>query len=127
MSDQIRFKDPQQEWKLINAWFVKQVNFQALFEPRELVKPDGTGQDAEKEALAADDACIHAKEEKMKGKNWVSRGRGRGRGCRDGEGGTENRKGRLMLKKKKLRHFEKEWVPELLPCFGDPTSPHKLD
>lgn len=55
-SDQIRFKDPQQEWKLINAWFVKQVNFQAVFEPRELVKPDGTGQDAEKKALTHDRA-----------------------------------------------------------------------
>ncbi|KAI0382135.1 cytochrome P450 [Hypomontagnella monticulosa] len=35
----IRFKDPRQEWKLVNAWFVKQNNFQAMFELRDLVKP----------------------------------------------------------------------------------------
>ncbi|KAI6088688.1 cytochrome P450 [Hypoxylon rubiginosum] len=35
----IRFKDPSQEWKLVNAWFVKQNNFQAMFEVRDLVKP----------------------------------------------------------------------------------------
>ncbi|KAI2621967.1 cytochrome P450 [Hypomontagnella submonticulosa] len=35
----IRFKDPRQEWKLVNAWFVKQQNFQAMFELRDLVKP----------------------------------------------------------------------------------------
>lgn len=39
---QIRFKDPSQEWKLVNAWFVKQQNFQAMFEVRDLVKPAGS-------------------------------------------------------------------------------------
>ncbi|KAI2468372.1 cytochrome P450 [Annulohypoxylon bovei var. microspora] len=43
----IRFKDPNQEWKLVNAWFVKQQNFQAMFEVRDLVKP------ADSEKLAA--------------------------------------------------------------------------
>ncbi|RYP45316.1 hypothetical protein DL769_011471 [Monosporascus sp. CRB-8-3] len=37
---EIRFKDPSQEWKLVNAWFVKQLNFQTLFEVRDLVQPD---------------------------------------------------------------------------------------
>ncbi|KAI1416535.1 cytochrome P450 [Hypoxylon sp. FL1857] len=36
----IRFKNPRQEWKLVNAWFVKQNNFHAMFEVRDLVKPD---------------------------------------------------------------------------------------
>ncbi|KAI0899239.1 cytochrome P450 [Annulohypoxylon nitens] len=36
----IRFKDPNQEWKLVNAWFVKQSNFQTMFELRDLVKPE---------------------------------------------------------------------------------------
>ncbi|KAI1496679.1 cytochrome P450 [Biscogniauxia marginata] len=36
---EIRFKDPSQEWKLVNAWFVKQQNFEALFELRDLVQP----------------------------------------------------------------------------------------
>ncbi|KAI0888019.1 cytochrome P450 [Annulohypoxylon maeteangense] len=44
----IRFKDPNQEWKLINAWFVKQSNFQTMFELRDLVKPA----DSEKLATA---------------------------------------------------------------------------
>ncbi|KAI2784291.1 cytochrome P450 [Daldinia loculata] len=35
----IQFKDPNQEWKLVNAWFVKQQNFDAMFEVRDLVKP----------------------------------------------------------------------------------------
>ncbi|OTB09526.1 hypothetical protein M426DRAFT_316070 [Hypoxylon sp. CI-4A] len=39
---EIRFKDPSQEWKLVNAWFVKQQNFQAMFELRDLVKPTDT-------------------------------------------------------------------------------------
>ncbi|KAI5917384.1 cytochrome P450 [Camillea tinctor] len=38
---EIRFKDPNQEWKLVNAWFVKQQNFEVLFELRDLVKPEG--------------------------------------------------------------------------------------
>lgn len=37
---QIDFKDPQQEWELVNAWFVKQNNFWAKFKTRELVQPD---------------------------------------------------------------------------------------
>ncbi|KAI0405100.1 cytochrome P450 [Xylaria palmicola] len=36
----IRFKDPSQDWKTVNAWFIKQQNFQIIFERRELVKPD---------------------------------------------------------------------------------------
>jgi hypothetical protein len=39
-SPQIQFKDPKQEWELVNAWFVKQNNFQATFELRDIVKPD---------------------------------------------------------------------------------------
>ncbi|KAI8301211.1 hypothetical protein K4K59_001118 [Colletotrichum sp. SAR11_240] len=35
----IKFKDPNQEWQLINAWFVKQVNFYTMFTPRDIVKP----------------------------------------------------------------------------------------
>ncbi|RWA03461.1 hypothetical protein EKO27_g11647 [Xylaria grammica] len=41
---EIRFKDPGQEWKTVNAWFIKQQNFQTLFERRELVLPDGQGE-----------------------------------------------------------------------------------
>ncbi|RYO91873.1 hypothetical protein DL762_001953 [Monosporascus cannonballus] len=37
---EIRFKDPSQQWKLVNAWFVKQLNFQTLFKVRDLVQPD---------------------------------------------------------------------------------------
>ncbi|RYO73967.1 hypothetical protein DL763_010330 [Monosporascus cannonballus] len=37
---EIRFKDPSQQWKLVNAWFVKQLNFQTLFKVRYLVQPD---------------------------------------------------------------------------------------
>ncbi|KAI1078086.1 cytochrome P450 [Whalleya microplaca] len=37
---EISFKDPSQEWKLVNAWFVKQQNFQAMFEVRDLVMPE---------------------------------------------------------------------------------------
>lgn len=37
---EIRFKDPSQEWKLVNAWFVKQNNFQAMFERRHIVMPE---------------------------------------------------------------------------------------
>ncbi|KAI0602099.1 cytochrome P450 [Biscogniauxia sp. FL1348] len=37
---EIRFKDPSQEWKLVNAWFVKQQNFDVVFELRDLVQPD---------------------------------------------------------------------------------------
>ncbi|KAK8069050.1 cytochrome P450 [Apiospora phragmitis] len=48
---EIRFKDPNEEWKLVNAWFVKQQNFQAMFEPREMVRPEGY--DAEKVAASA--------------------------------------------------------------------------
>ncbi|KAK6207097.1 hypothetical protein LQW54_007526 [Pestalotiopsis sp. IQ-011] len=35
---ELRFKDPNEEWQLVNAWFVKQNNFQAMFEPRVIVK-----------------------------------------------------------------------------------------
>ncbi|KAL2107504.1 hypothetical protein VUR80DRAFT_5138 [Thermomyces stellatus] len=37
---EIKFHDPKKEWKLINAWFVKQVNFRTLFERRELIQPE---------------------------------------------------------------------------------------
>ncbi|KAI0864451.1 cytochrome P450 [Xylaria cubensis] len=37
----IRFKDPSQDWKTVNAWFIKQQNFKTLFERRELILPDG--------------------------------------------------------------------------------------
>ncbi|ERT00228.1 hypothetical protein HMPREF1624_03599 [Sporothrix schenckii ATCC 58251] len=36
---EIDFVDPKQEWKLINAWFVKQTNFWTTFKVRELVQP----------------------------------------------------------------------------------------
>ncbi|KAJ5682896.1 hypothetical protein N7462_006061 [Penicillium macrosclerotiorum] len=36
---EIRLKDPSQEWKLINAWFVKQANFETVFKSRDIVKP----------------------------------------------------------------------------------------
>ncbi|KAI5866275.1 cytochrome P450 [Durotheca rogersii] len=42
---EISFKDPKQEWKLVNAWFVKQHNFHTMFELRDLVKPGQTGKD----------------------------------------------------------------------------------
>ncbi|KAI0112420.1 cytochrome P450 [Nemania sp. FL0031] len=38
---EIRFKDPSQQWKTVNAWFIKQQNFMTLFERRELVLPEG--------------------------------------------------------------------------------------
>ncbi|KAI0816187.1 cytochrome P450 [Xylaria sp. FL0064] len=41
---EIRFKDPSQEWKTVNAWFIKQQNFKTVFERRELVLPDGRGE-----------------------------------------------------------------------------------
>ncbi|KAI2610114.1 cytochrome P450 [Hypoxylon fragiforme] len=44
----ISFKDPNQEWKLINAWFVKQNNFQAIFNLRNMVKPDSGKEPSEK-------------------------------------------------------------------------------
>ena len=37
---QIKFHDPEKEWRLVNAWFVKQEGFQALFEKRALVQPE---------------------------------------------------------------------------------------
>ncbi|OIW25223.1 cytochrome P450-like protein [Coniochaeta ligniaria NRRL 30616] len=36
----IQFKDPRQEWELINSWFVKQKNFTTVFKMRDLVKPE---------------------------------------------------------------------------------------
>jgi hypothetical protein len=36
---QVRFEDPTQEWKLHNAWFVKQLNFNTVFKKREIVQP----------------------------------------------------------------------------------------
>jgi len=37
---EIKFKDPSQEWGLINAWFVKQRNFWTTFELRDLAVPE---------------------------------------------------------------------------------------
>ena len=37
---QIHFEDPNREWTLVNAWFVKQLDFQTLFTRRDLVMPD---------------------------------------------------------------------------------------
>ncbi|KAH7024845.1 pisatin demethylase [Microdochium trichocladiopsis] len=36
---EIEFKDPRVEWELINAWFIKQQNFDVKFHRRELVGP----------------------------------------------------------------------------------------
>ncbi len=40
LGEQIRLKDPSQEWEIVNAWFVKQKNFWTTFELRDLVMPD---------------------------------------------------------------------------------------
>jgi cytochrome P450 len=36
---EVRLEDPAQEWKLHNAWFVKQLNFRTTFRRREIVQP----------------------------------------------------------------------------------------
>ncbi|KAK0641271.1 cytochrome P450-like protein [Cercophora newfieldiana] len=36
---EIEFDDPNQEWEIVNAWFVKQNNFTTRFKLRELVRP----------------------------------------------------------------------------------------
>lgn len=36
---ELEFDDPNQEWEIVNAWFVKQNNFTTRFKLRELVKP----------------------------------------------------------------------------------------
>ncbi|KAK1771867.1 cytochrome P450-like protein [Phialemonium atrogriseum] len=36
---EIQFKDPNQEWELVNAWFVKQNNFTTTFKLRDIVQP----------------------------------------------------------------------------------------
>lgn len=51
---EIRFKDPSQEWKLVNAWFVKQQNFQTVFELRDLVKPDAALENEKAAATATE-------------------------------------------------------------------------
>ncbi|KAM0331407.1 hypothetical protein ACHAQA_003080 [Verticillium albo-atrum] len=38
---EINFQDPNKEWELVNAWFVKQNNFWATFEKRDIVQPEG--------------------------------------------------------------------------------------
>jgi len=38
--EQIELDDPDQEWEIVNAWFVKQKNFRTRFRLRELVMPD---------------------------------------------------------------------------------------
>lgn len=35
----MRLQDPDKEWTLHNAWFVRQLDFNTLFRRRELVKP----------------------------------------------------------------------------------------
>lgn len=47
---QVQFKDPRQEWELVNSWFVKQSNFTTVFNMRDIVKPEG---EPDKEALAS--------------------------------------------------------------------------
>ncbi|KAH6618193.1 cytochrome P450-like protein [Chaetomium sp. MPI-SDFR-AT-0129] len=37
---EIRFDDPNSEWEVVNAWFVKQSNFITRFELRDIVMPD---------------------------------------------------------------------------------------
>jgi hypothetical protein len=37
---QIRLDDPNAEWDIVNAWFVKQHNFITRFSLREIVKPE---------------------------------------------------------------------------------------
>jgi hypothetical protein len=37
---QIQFKDPRQEWELVNSWFVKQKNFTTVFKMRDIVRPE---------------------------------------------------------------------------------------
>lgn len=37
---QITFDDPNSEWEIVNAWFVKQKNFITRFRLRELVRPE---------------------------------------------------------------------------------------
>lgn len=44
MMDQVRFEDSIQEWKLHNAWFVKQLNFNTMFKKREIVLPEVSGE-----------------------------------------------------------------------------------
>jgi hypothetical protein len=39
---QVRLADPTKEWKIHNAWFVRQLNFNTTFRRRELVKPTST-------------------------------------------------------------------------------------
>lgn len=34
---QIELAHPEQEWKLHNAWFVKQKNFHTIFKPRKVI------------------------------------------------------------------------------------------
>lgn len=48
---EIQFKDPRQEWELVNAWFVKQKNFTTVFSMRDIVKPENIAD--EKRALEA--------------------------------------------------------------------------
>ncbi|KAJ5331864.1 hypothetical protein N7476_001647 [Penicillium atrosanguineum] len=38
---EIQFTDPNQEWELVNAWFVKQKNFTTSFKVREIVNAEG--------------------------------------------------------------------------------------
>ncbi|KAM5358155.1 hypothetical protein ACJZ2D_015543 [Fusarium nematophilum] len=37
---EIDFQDPSKEWRIINAWFVKQADFNVRFSRRQLVQPD---------------------------------------------------------------------------------------
>lgn len=48
---EIEFKDPRQEWKLVNAWFVKQKNFTTTFRIRDIVKPASSVTMSEKDGV----------------------------------------------------------------------------
>ncbi|KAB5543017.1 cytochrome P450-like protein [Coniochaeta sp. 2T2.1] len=54
---EIQFKDPRQEWELVNSWFVKQKNFTTVFKMRDIVKPEeaagAPGDASYKEALVS--------------------------------------------------------------------------
>ncbi|KAL2874988.1 hypothetical protein SGCOL_009831 [Colletotrichum sp. CLE4] len=43
----ISFKDPSQEWELVNAWFVKQNNFQAKFYRRDIITKESASEKVE--------------------------------------------------------------------------------
>ncbi|KAI1263268.1 cytochrome P450 [Xylariaceae sp. FL1019] len=38
---EVSFKDPSEDWTTVNAWFIKQQNFETLFQKRRLIQPAG--------------------------------------------------------------------------------------